>query len=535
MNWLEEISIKRRAQQTSIFIIETFDLKRIRQFQEACRTTFDDHSLYHFDVQTMKIKEATANGSLQFKEVPIDGSPMDFLDAKLTTGKAVVSTAYVLTDEQAKFFANQMLAWHLDNRLYNMRFNTVVFFAASAEYFPQALRRFVHTINIPAAAVGERKDILEKVRQGILEVGKAQAKKPPEMKVTDTIIEACSGLTLSDIEAASMESFLKHKEFKVEEFTRRKVDILGQFGIEYVDPTRGFDSVAGYTSLKEYIHWRIIRPLKEPAVAAKYGLTIPKGALLLGLPGCGKTWFAKALAKEVGLAMLKFSPTDFLRSLVGESEARLKQLTTLIESMSPCIVFIDEFDQLAMPRDSVMSTDSGVSRRSQNQILEWMGDENRHAFIIGATNFAKLDKAFVRPGRIDEVLVVLPPNEDARKEILVAHTNFIRKVPVLGALDYRQLAKETKWWSGAELEKLVLDAAAIGFKDSTESVTIDHFRAAMKGFEVNLEEREKALMNLIKDVKQLEQYNKVFLESQLAEFASTDVDDKAKFTALYQK
>jgi SpoVK/Ycf46/Vps4 family AAA+-type ATPase len=304
--------------------------------------------------------------------------------------------------------------------------------------------------------------------------------------------------------------------------------LLKEMGLEYIQPTRGFESVGGYDYLKQYISNRIIKVLRNPEVATKYGLGVPKGILLYGPPGTGKTWISKALAKEVGLPMIVIDPSTFLRGIVGETEARVKQVTQIIESLAPIIVFIDEFDQLTLSRQAVMSTDSGVSRRMTNMLLAWLGDENRKSFIVGATNFVSdVDPAFLRPGRLDEVIPVLLPDVKARAEILKVHTSIIRKVPVSN-VDLNEIAKKTYMWSGAELEKLVVEASSLAMIENSEYVTESHFNEAMRSIEVNVSERERRLRLMIEELKKLENVNRSFLNSALQFWAKSEGDERIK-------
>jgi len=112
-----------------------------------------------------------------------------------------------------------------------------------------------------------------------------------------------------------------------------------------------------------------------------------------------ESYITEAIAYEIGLPMVKLSPADLFRGIVGESETRVKQLTKLIESLAPCVVNIEEVDQIALARGSVLMTDSGVNRRITNMLLDWLGQRDRRSFIIGSTNFLRdMDPAFVRAG-----------------------------------------------------------------------------------------------------------------------------------------
>jgi SpoVK/Ycf46/Vps4 family AAA+-type ATPase len=228
--------------------------------------------------------------------------------------------------------------------------------------------------------------------------------------------------------------------------------------------------------------------------------------------------------------MITIDPATFLRGIVGETEARIKQVTQIIESLAPVVVFIDEFDQLALSRQAVMSTDSGVSRRMANMLLAWLGDENRKSFVVGATNLIQdIDPAFLRPGRMDEIIPVFYPDYKARLEILRVHTSVVRKVP-LKDVNLEEIAKKTYMWTGAELEKLVIEAASIAMSESTEYVTQEHFDLALRSIEVNASEREQRLKQMINELRKLEIVNQSFLRRALEFYmrAESSVNERVK-------
>jgi transitional endoplasmic reticulum ATPase len=220
--------------------------------------------------------------------------------------------------------------------------------------------------------------------------------------------------------------------------------------------------------------------------------------------------------------MVVIEASTFLRGVVGETEARVKQVTQLIESLAPVVVFIDEFDQLALSRQAVVSTDSGVSRRMTNMLLSWLGDEGRRSFVVGATNFVNdVDPAFLRPGRMDEIIPVFYPDFKARLEILKVHTSVIRRVPLKG-VNLEEIAKKTYMWTGAELEKLVIEAASLAMSENSEYVTQEHFEEALKTIEVNVNEREQRLKQMINELRRLEIVNQTFLKRALDFYIKTE-------------
>ncbi|MCJ7631027.1 ATP-binding protein [Candidatus Bathyarchaeota archaeon] len=522
--WLEELILERKAQNSNVYLVETLDFNRIKQFKEALtdqgfqKAVGIEYEQYvEHDIQRQTIIEfQEENKRISARDVPIDAmGPYATLDKLLRGSNVVCLIKYVILPGHAEVLSNVVVPWSHDDELYG-KLSTVVIFTASLNLFNDNVRRLCCQITVPPSSAEERQTLLTKLSQDIAAIAARKYSAKVELQVDQQVINASSGLTLHDTETAALESYHLNRSFQVPVFTGYKVKILKNYGIEWIDPKRGFESVGGYAYLKDYAQQRIISVIKNPEIARKYGLDIPRGMLLFGPPGTGKTYFAKAMAKEIGLPMLKISPADFLRGIVGESEARVKQITGLIETLTPCLVFIDEFDQLAMSRQSTFSGDSGVSRRMQNMLLDWLGDEDRKAYIIGATNFIDLDPAFIRPGRIDEIMLVLPPDDEARSQILQIHVNS-RKIPT-DNIDYETLSKATAFWSGAELERLVKEAAALAMGEKAPKVTQEHFTSSIKSFQVNRDERVRNINEMVAKLRKLEQVNLSLLEKALSAF-----------------
>jgi len=528
MTFLSELALKRNSNVSNVFLLQTFDPKRISQMLNAVRDRQLDQlfkkqytKLLLFDLQTQEIINIEDNS---IEQLDMMASPTQQLLAVLRNQPTILIVKYVLEQRHAQFLSDFLAACSHDDKLYNNK-STVIVFTCDSSLFPTPLLRLVHTIEIVPSTIDEREELLKNIAEQLMEGFKEYYNGELNIEITPDLVQSSSGLTLHDVETAALESFFETRKFTVEKMTEYKIKILREYGIQYIIPKRGFETVGGYDYLKKYVQNRVIKVLRKPKIAKKYGLSVPRGILLYGPPGTGKSWFAKALSKEIGLPMISISPADFLRGIVGETEARVRQITRLIESLSPVIVFIDEFDQLTLSRESMMMTDSGVSRRMQNMLLDWLGSEERKSFIVGATNLVEqIDSAFLRPGRLDEVIPVLPPDAEAREAILKVHCNSIRKIPVKD-VNFKDLAKRTYLWTGAEIEKLCIEAASIAMEDTDENVTMKHFEEALKTIDVNIQEREGKLRRMIMTLKRLENVNQRFLKEALKLWAKKETDE----------
>ena len=521
MSFFDEFLLKRQANATNVYIVETCDPKRISQFKAFVlgAEPFRAHRKLLLDLQTSELIdiETGAPFQVQASPFPVPAAPSQLMSV-LRSQPVALLVSYAFSERHAQYLSDFLVSASHDDALYRHR-STVVVFASDAGLFPQVVRRFAYTISPPPSLPEERGEVLKSVASALSQA----LSRELALTINADIVNASSGLTLHDVETAALESFATYRDFKVDVFTQYKIKLLHEAGLEYVLPSRGFESVGGYDYLKDYVMKRVVRVLRNPELAARYGLGVPKGILLYGPPGTGKTWFAKALAKEVGLPMVIVDPSTFLRGIVGETEARVKYVVQMIESLAPLIVFIDEFDQLTLSRQAVMSTDSGVTRRMTNMLLSWLGDEDRKSFVVGATNYVSdVDPAFLRPGRLDEVIPVFYPDQKAREGILKVHTSVVRKVPLADDFDPRALAEKTWLWTGAELEKLVLEAASLAMDEGAERVAQRHFEDAMSFIEVNAAEREQRLKNMIQELMKLENTNRALLKSALRALASVE-------------
>ena len=222
-----------------------------------------------------------------------------------------------------------------------------------------------------------------------------------------------------------------------------------------------FDEVAGIQEAKEEVH-EIIEFLKNPKKFAKIGGRIPRGVLLVGTPGCGKTLLARAIAGEADVPFFSISGSDFVEMFVGVGASRVRDLFKQAKEASPCIIFLDEIDAIGRKRGSGFSS-GGHDEREQtlNAILVEMDgfEASDQVIMIAATNRADvLDPALLRPGRFDRQVNVSLPDLEGRKAILEVHAKKIKTAP---GLDLGRVARGTPMFSGADLEALINEAAII--------------------------------------------------------------------------
>ena len=253
-----------------------------------------------------------------------------------------------------------------------------------------------------------------------------------------------------------------------------------------------FNDVAGVEEPKQELE-EIIAFLKDPKKFTRLGGRIPKGVLLVGSPGTGKTLLARAIAGEAGVPFFSISGSDFVEMFVGVGASRVRDLFIQGKKQAPCIIFIDEIDAVGRHRGAGLGGSHDEREQTLNQLLVEMDgfEANEGVILIAATNRPDvLDPALLRPGRFDRRVIVPSPDVRGREEILRVHT---REVPMDEKVDVARLARGTPGLSGADLENLVNEAALLAARNDKEKVEMSDFEMSKDKVLMGAERRSMIL------------------------------------------
>ena len=246
-------------------------------------------------------------------------------------------------------------------------------------------------------------------------------------------------------------------------------------------PSVNWADVGGLTDVKQELQEAVEWPIKKPEAFTRVGIRPPKGILLFGPPGCGKTMLARAVATESEANFISIKGPELFSKWVGESEKGIREVFKKGRSAAPSIVFFDELDSVAPRRGSDLG-DSGASERVISQLLTEMdGIESLvNVVVIGASNRPDIiDPAILRPGRFDRLIYVPAPDHATRRQILKIHT---RNMPLTPDVDLDRITSQTAGYSGADIEAVCREAGLISLRRDieTKSVTLEDFRDAME-------------------------------------------------------
>jgi transitional endoplasmic reticulum ATPase len=273
-----------------------------------------------------------------------------------------------------------------------------------------------------------------------------------------------------------------------------------------------FEMVGGLGDVKADIKESMIIPLMRKDVTSKFGIEPPKGILLFGPPGCGKTMLMKALANELGVEMISVKCSDMMSKWYGESEGKVAELFKTAKERAPCILFMDEVDALAKRRDMYSADD--VSPRLLSIMLSEMDgmDKTGGVIVVATTNKPEMiDPALMRPGRLDKIIYVPPPDFNERTDVVKVH---LFGKPVAPDIDLNEIAKKTERFSGADLANLVREAATIAMKRSMMTgaasiISMEDFRTVMPRIKPSIslrmiEEYERLKMDFERKMHQVQ-------------------------------
>lgn len=340
-------------------------------------------------------------------------------------------------------------------------------------HLPKELEKEVHVMELPYPDVKDIKAIYKKV---------CEEYKIEEQEPDSELIDAALGLTIMEAEKAFSLAYIENQSLTKEEVTlviKEKENVIKKSGyLEYYHPKETMTDVGGLNILKD---WLTKRGRGFDKSAADFGLTTPRGILLLGIPGTGKSLTAKAIGNEWHFPLLRLDMGKIFGGIVGESERNIREALKIAEAIAPSILWIDEIEKGMSGISSSGGSDGGTTARVLGTFLTWMQEKSKPVFVVATANdISQLPPELLRKGRVDEIFFVDLPSEKERAEILKIHIE--KKKRKAKDFDLTEIAQKSKGFSGAELAEAVNEALFQAYNNEEEVTTTHIIDAIQKTF-----------------------------------------------------
>ena len=337
---------------------------------------------------------------------------------------------------------------------------------SSENCLPNALSKEIPVLNMPLP----NKTFIKKIAESVVINSNL---KSDEYELTDELLNSVLGLTTTEINLAFLKAVQKFgclDDSVIPYLISEKESVIKRDGLlEYYHPENGFDGVGGLKNLK---NWLRLRGDAFSQKAIDFGIDTPKGVMLLGLPGCGKSLTAKCIARAWNYPLLRFDLGKVFGGVVGQSEANMRKALDVATTIAPCVLWIDEIEKGLSGLSSSDRTDGGTASRVFGSLLTWMQEKKEPVFVVAtANNIEQLPPELLRKGRFDEIFFVDLPSKEERKEIFKIHIQ--GKNRDITKFDLDQLADKTNGLTGAEIGSLVSDALFNAFSKGSDLNTCD--------------------------------------------------------------
>jgi hypothetical protein len=330
---------------------------------------------------------------------------------------------------------------------------------------PGALKEIAAVVTLPGPSDEEFRELLGRIVRDL------SARQNVEVSLsreeTNSLVKNLSGLTLMEAGKILTKAIVEDGSLRSDDIRLvidAKRQIVEREGLlEYFPAETAMAGVADLKTLKQWLAKRTA-VVRSPEKAEQFGLGFPRGVLLLGVPGCGKSLSAKAVASEWGLPLLKLDPSNLYNKYIGESEGNFKRAMRAAERMAPVVLWIDELEKAFAAGGS---EDGGVSQRILGSFLGWMQDRKGDVFVVATANdIQRLPPELLRKGRFDEIFFVDLPDQPTRQEVFRIHLTGRGHDPP--GFDLEALAEAAQGFSGSEIEQVVVSALYTAFANGAK-------------------------------------------------------------------
>lgn len=476
---LEEIEVLIRSKRTILYVVSNEENRVMSALESMCSKADTSWDLLYWDV---------VNG--------IDSKDPEFLPMKQSRkldqdeilgwieDKVVPKNKFLLLviKDYNKHFGQSNIKSQLEIKLIRhiknlsqsfISENKAIIILSNTLELPPDLEKTIPVVDFP---LPEKNDIQDKISEMLLRASKrpelaAKFQTSYEDSKLDNIVNSFRGLSLQECEQVSTYCMIKYPQLHPEIISNQKRDIIRKSGLlEWISDDINMNSVGGLNGLK---YWLEKRKNAFSTEATEYGLPAnPKGLLLVGIQGAGKSLFAKSIASFWNFPLLKLDMGKVFSGLVGSSEQNMRQVFKIAESVAPCILWCDEIDKGMSGTKGSGISDGGTTSRVLGSWLTWMQDRKAPVFVVATANdVTSLPPELLRKGRFDEIFFVDLPSTVERKKIFEIHLTKRKRKTENFDIDF--LAEKSNTFTGAEIESAIESAMYDAFSEKREFTTSD--------------------------------------------------------------
>ncbi len=461
MDPIRELDVLIRAKYPIVYVV-TWEERRV---EEAVKAISDklQRKLHTWSVtQGMKPPVTRTSGPVKPSSLPSE------LEALAQIHEAEEFTVFVLKDFHAYMKDSRVVRLLRDLAMRLRGRAQTLFIVSPVLNLPTELEKDVTVIEFPLPGADEIEKQLDEAIAAMKDNKSVDVSLDKDTR--ELIVHSAAGLTRDEIESALARSLVEQKKLTVDTIIEEKKQIVRKTGmLEFYPADKSLKDVGGLELLKE---WLESRSKSFTDAAREFGIPSPKGILLLGVQGCGKSLVAKAIAATWNLPMLKMDVGRIFGSYVGQSEQNMRRAISIAESLAPCVLWMDEMEKGFAGVGGGSVSDSGTTARVFATFLTWMQEKTKPVFLVATANdVSALPPELLRKGRFDEIFFIDLPELEDRKEIFKIHLKKRNRNPA--KFKVADIAKASAGYSGAEIEQVVVGALNEAFDKGREIKTED--------------------------------------------------------------